>query len=546
VSLDLSQAGGGGIPSAAYVPASYETFDLTKSFPGVVAVDHVSLAVYAGEIHGIIGKNGAGKTVLMSTLAGIYSPSAGRFSVGGTEVDVSHYSPRQARSLGIALIPQEPLFARDQTVVENLFMGGIPQRGFLIDFRGARQAVVELCDRLGLSVKPDQPVGEVSIEDQQMLALGRALFLDRARVILLDEITASLSRQRKQVLKDAMRGALADRPDVSFTLITHHIDEILEFCDRVTVMRDGQAVRTLDVPRVSKAVLASWIVGTEESGVLPSRVGSGEGYSSDKAPAGGEPTPEPADEAGVVLEVSSLGLEDEVEGLSFELRIGEVLGIAGLDGSGKDTVFAILAGIRQPDRGDIRVNGRLARLRTPLDARRAGIAYLPKKRDQYAVLTGRSVQENLLCLVYPQLASRFGLINELRARSRVRATMQTVHIVTPSMATPIDSLSGGNRQKVILGRILQSTPFVYLLNEPTRGVDLATKPDLLATIRSQLASRAGVLLTSESEDELIEICDRVLVLYHGQSIAEVRRGSTLFTSSELYRLVQGVSAGVAA
>ena len=524
---------------------SYETQNLTKTFPGVVAVRDVSIAVHCGEVHGFIGKNGAGKTVLMSVLAGLYPATSGQLRVGGDAVELAHYSPAKARAVGIALIPQEPLVAPERSVLENVFMGRMRSRRGILDVSSARRLVADVCERFAVSAKADQPMGEIGIEDQQMLALGRALFIDRARIILLDEITASLSRERKRVFGEAVSRMVNERPEISFTLITHHIDEILEFCNRVTVMRDGEAVETLDVKTATKASLASWIVGTENvsSGTLAAGSLPVGGVAAD-SPSGqdGQRGDPPVKDQPVKVRADSLGLGNELGSLSFELKIGEICGIAGLDGSGKDAAFNVLAGIEKPERGSIEIDGVKVSLRSPRDARRAGIAYLPKKREQFAMISGRSVEENLLLMMYPRLTSRLGLISGQKARSAALAAIGTWHIKTSGPSQPIDALSGGNRQKVILARIVQVAPDLYLLNEPTRGVDIATKPELLAIIRSNLSQRACVLLTSESEEELVEVCDRIIVLYRGVVVADLRRGHKNFNAGDVYRLIQGVAA----
>lgn len=244
--------------------------------------------------------------------------------------------------------------------------------------------------------------------------------------------------------------------------------------------------------------------------------------------------------APAAIAVESAGLDGSLNDISFDLQLGQVLGIAGLDGSGKDELFSMLAGIRRPNRGSIAVNGRVVTMRSPEESRRVGIAYLPKKRDQYAILTGRPVDENALAMIYPRL-SRFGLINGGRARRIVDDGVRTLKVKTPSIHTPIDSLSGGNRQKTMIIRILATEPVVYLLNEPTRGVDLATKPELLAAIRSRLAARGCVIVASESEDELVEICDRIIALYKGSVVADLTRGDSGFNAADLYRSIQGVA-----
>ena len=532
----------GTVRDEADVP-SYRVTGLTKMFPGILAVDNVTLEVRRGEIHGIIGKNGAGKTVLMSVIGGIYPATSGHLALRDLTVDLTRQTPRRARELGIALIPQEPLVAKHLSVLENLLMGRLPQRRGLVDLTAGRQLLAEIAERFSLNISADRIMGDLRIEDQQMLALGRALFVDQACVLLLDEITASLSRQRKRIFADTLRRAIADRPDISATLITHHIDEILEFCQRVTIMRDGHAVRTIDVAQTSKAELAAWIVG-DEARILGGDAGKAVASTAALAATSNEPKAASASAAlgqiEVVLSVSALRFRNTLQDLSFELRRGQVLGIAGLDGSGKDDVFAILSGLQSPDGGSIEVSGKPCAFKSPSDARARGIAYLPKKRDEYAVLAGRPVEENILAMVYSRISSRTGLIDTDQARSLTQDTVATLTIKTSSGATQIETLSGGNRQKVILGRIVLADPLVYLLDEPTRGVDLATKPELLSTIRQRLANHSAVIVTSESEDELIEICDRVLVLYRGKLVGDVSRGTTAFEAGALYRLVQGV------
>ena len=523
------------------IAPSYAVSDLTKIFPGTKALDGVSMEVYPGEIHVIIGKNGAGKTVLMSVIAGIYKGTSGSLEVGGKAVDVTRYSPAQARQIGVGVVAQDPMVAPNLSVIDNLLMGRMPQWHGLIRFGEGEQLVAEVSDRTGTTFQMKQRVGDLSIEDQQMLALGRSLFVDRVRVLLLDEITASLSRARKQRLKEMLRRAIAERPEISVTLITHHLEEIAEFCDRVTVLRDGRAVCTLDATTVSKEELAGWIVGSEreESGREPGSAAT-RAEALRSVPVLVTTERQTVEKRQTVLRVTSLSIGSLLEDFSLDLGLGEIVGIGGLDGSGKDEVFSIISGLQRPDRGSIEVEGKAVSLRTPSDARRRGIVYLPKKRDQDALLTGRSVEENLLMMVYRDIVSATGMINRTQARGLAQQSIDQFKIKTPSLRTPIDALSGGTRQKVVLARLVHAHPIVYLLNEPTRGIDLATKPQLLSAIRLQLAEGAGVIVTSESEEELTEICDRVIILYHGKVVAELTRGERDFTAGELYRLIQGV------
>lgn len=511
--------------------ASYALTKLTKSFQATVAVNDVSIEVRQGEIRGVIGRNGAGKSVLMSVLAGVMPASTGGLEIADRTVDLTSHSPTQARALGIVLIPQEPLFAQDLDVLDNIFMGRWPRRLGAIDRGRARAQLKGMSERLGIRVSPDQSMDELPIEDQQMLALGTALYVDRASVLLLDEITASLSRSKKQVLGQTLVRAISERPEISVTLITHHIDEVVEFCERVTVMRDGRAVDTLDVSTTTKSELANAIVGDQ-----PVSVPSNAGGTTSRRGKGSR------SEVSTVLKASEIAVGNAVSGVSFDLKVGEVLGVAGLDGSGKDELLASIAGLATVTQGSLELDGVPLDTASPLAAGRAGVVYLPKKREQFAVLTGLTVQENALALVYGKLRTKFGLISGAGARETAQRTISSLRVKAPDLDMPIESLSGGNRQRVMIGRLLNAGPRVFVLNEPNRGVDMASTPEVLEAIRSRLAREAGVILTSESEEELTEICDRILVIYRGAVVADIPRGDDLFESAEIYRLVQGVQA----
>ena len=507
---------------------SYRLHGLTKIFPGVVAVDNVDLTVYNCEIHGIIGKNGAGKTVLMTLIAGVAKATQGEIWVGETKVDLEHYAPWIAHQLGVSLIPQEPLFALHQSVVDNLFLG-IPQKKALglLDHKKMAEKVREIAEHLKINVDPSQRMGSLRIEEQQLLAFGKALYIDKAKVILLDEITASLPGARKKLLLQFLHEALDTGGDLSFTLISHQINEILEFCDRVTVLRDSHVVTTLKIPDTNKAELAGLLVGEEV-----------------KAPNGGAgrsaTQPQAVAEAQELLRVEGLNKAFYYSDVNFSLAKGEVLGLAGLDGSGKNEVLEALGGLLKPDTGALFRKGKKISLNTPNMALENGISYLPKKREEQAVIHNRPVDENTLLTIYPTLRNRWGLINYKKCAILAEEKSKALKVKSPSIKTNIDFLSGGNRQKVILNRVSTTSPDVYVLNEPTRGVDIATKPEILSLIRYSFTKNCGIIMTSESEEEMIEACDRILIFYHGEIRREVRRGEPDFTVAEVYKTIQGV------
>jgi ABC-type sugar transport system ATPase subunit len=502
---------------------SYRLDRLTKTFPGLLAVSNVDLAVRAGEIHGIIGRNGAGKSVLMGMIAGAIRPTSGRIRIGTAEVDIATYTPVLAHRLGVSLVPQEPKFAARLSVVDNLFMGrsvdgafGLVRQGAMVD--QARTVM----DTLRLDISPAETMGRLPIETQQLLAFGKAQFIEEAKVLLLDEITASLSRQRKQMLLGLLRELVGRHPERSFTLISHHVSEIMEFCDRVTVMRDAQAVATLDVSRTSARELADWIVGDKPIIRL-------EGLSSRKS-AKREP----------ILDVRGLAREGIFEDVSVCLSVGEVVGFAGLDGSGKDEAAEALFGLGRLDRGEITQDGRPITIGSPNEAMRRGIALLPKHREHQAVIPGRSIAENILISSYRSISNALGLIDARRAREVSTAKIAQFKVKAAGPFVAMSSLSGGNKQKVLIGRLTLTHPRLFILNEPTRGVDLATKPEILRAIRTGLAETSAVIMLTESEDEMIAVCDRILVFFRGRVIEVLERGAPGFDVGRLYRAIQGV------
>ncbi len=504
---------GDGVPSVAF-----RTEKLTKRFSGMTAVDEVDLSINAGEVHGIIGRNGAGKTVLVSMMAGVLQPTSGSLYVGATRGGAGSYSPGIAHSLGVTIIPQEPEVAPDMSVIDNLFLGSPVKRGALLAHREMRRVAAMALEAVGVGAEPSDRIGSCTIEEQQLLALAKALFIEDARVILLDEITSSLSAARKQQILTLMRREAEER-NRAFVLISHRISEMMTVCDRVSVLRDGCRIDTVDVADTTAAELAALIVGSEVR----------------------QPTLDdfqPSDDE--VLRVERLRRAGRFAGVSFRLRRGEVLGLAGLDGSGKDDVMNALYGLGKVDSGTIAIRGTVAKVTSPSTARRLGVAYVPKKREELAVLHGMSVQDNILLPVYASIRNRLGLIDRKRARELVHTRMERLPFKARSLGADIDSLSGGNRQRVVINRMALLRPDVFVLCEPTRGVDIASKPDIIATIRNGLRAESGVVLTSESEDELIDMCDRVLVFFRGECVREFVRGEPEFNPAAIYNSIQGV------
>lgn len=497
---------------------SYTVQGIRMDFSGVTAVADASFEVNEGTVHGVIGKNGAGKSVLMNMIAGVLTPTGGEMTLGGSAVDIKRWSPRAATDRGIALIPQEPPDLPFLTVQDFLFMGDRKTvKAGIVQHKIMRRKIVDMDERLALRVRPADQMAALPIEVQQLLAFGKAVFLNDARVVLLDEITASLSGERREALLKQLRDLRAGR---SFTLISHRISEIMAACDAVTVMRDGVSVETVPVASTSPHQLAAAIVGNADTHV--------------------HVLPEPRLRGEPVLRLTGVSSPPLLEKIDLVVHKHEVLGLAGVEGSGKDELLEAISGLR-PIQGRVQLDGRDVRVNNPRQAARSGVAYLPKKREELATIHGMSVLENIVLPVARMFASPFGFISEAKLQKVGAPLVRQLQVKTPSLGTDIDNLSGGNKQKVMLARLLLMRPKVYLLNEPTRGVDIATIPELLRVVREKLTENSAVIMTSESEEELLETCDRVLVFVRGRVVRSLKRGDSDFTVGAIYRTGQGVN-----
>lgn len=498
--------------------SSYQVAAIRKDFGGVIAVADASFSVEEGPSTGSSARTGAGKSVLMNMIAGDLAPSGGEIAIGGTAVDVKRWTPRAASDRGVALVPQEPPGLPYLTVEDFLFLGDRSvSRGGVLQRKLIRKRVAEIDERLALRISATDPMASLPIEVQQLLAFGKAVFLENARVVLLDEITASLSGVRRQALLGQLPELCEGR---SFTLISHRISEIMAACDTVTVMRDGLSVQTVAIAQTSPSELAAAIVGNADTHV----------HVAPETRLSGAP----------VLEIRNLSSVPLLDDVSLAVHEHEVLGLAGVEGSGKDELLEVLGGLRA-GRGSTVLAGKNVEFRNPRSAARGGIAYLPKKREEFATIHSMSVLNNVVLPVAGRLAGPLGIVRDATLRRAGAPLVTSMQVKTPSLDTDIGNLSGGNRQKVMLARLQLMRPQVYLLNEPTRGVDIATIPELLRVVREQLTQHSAVIMTSESEEELVETCDRVLVFFRGQLVRELRRGEPFFTVAEIYRTAQGVN-----
>ena len=488
---------------------------ITKIYPGTVALEDVSFEVLPGEVHGLIGKNGAGKSTLVGILAGLIKPTDGTISIGGK---VFPFLTRlQAKREGVAIVPQEPEVVLDLSVAENLYLGDLGIPTGLMDWKKIRRNAVSVLAEFGLDISVDLQAGDLSMSERQLLLILKACVVEDAKVVVLDESSASLSRKDVLILRRIVDGLKAAGKAVVY--ISHHIDELLETCDRLTILRDGQTVAVREKAKLNHHMLSELVVG--------------EGVSLSNA----RPVEECVSLAGEeILRVEEFSRWGVFEDISFSLRRGEILGIAGLRGSGRTEILKALAGIEAADEGMIFIKGNRVRFSTPCAALAKGVAYLPEEREAEGLLKFFSIRDNLI-LNSPRKFSKGGFLSWKKCDRRASEIFQEVQVKAFSLYQDVDELSGGNKQKVVIGRIMANDPEIYLLDEPTRGVDIGAKQAILSIISRRIRSKAGVILTSPGLDDLMDVCDRIFVLSKGVFVHEYARHD--FDEKQLFLDIQG-------
>jgi len=476
-----------------------EVRGVTKRFPGVVANDGVNFALRRGEIHALLGENGAGKTTLMNIIYGLYRPDEGEIFVNGQKAEIN--SPHDAIRLGIGMVHQHFMLVPVFTVAENLILGAEVTRGPMLDLAAARQAVQELSKHYGLEVDPDAVVEDLPVGVQQRVEILKALYR-QARILVLDEPTAVLTPQEVEDLFRVMQG-LRER-GVSIIFITHKLKEVLAIADRITVMRRGKVVGTTEPALTNEQELASMMVGRE---VLL------------------QVAKEPARPGETVLEVEDLWVEDErglpaVQGISFEVRAGEILGVAGVQGNGQTELVEALTGLREPLKGTVRLGGVAMPFKNPRYLIEHGMAHIPEDRQKHGLVLAESVADNLvLCTYYRPPFALHGVRQEKVIWENAERLIQEFDIRTPGPGVPAATLSGGNQQKVIVAREFSRPVRLLIANQPTRGLDVGSIEYIHRRIVEMRDKGAAVLLVSAELDEILSLADRIVVMYRGQIVA---------------------------
>jgi len=471
---------------------------IVKTFPGVRAVDDVSFELERGEIHALVGHNGAGKSTLVKIISGAYQRDGGDFYLDGQSVNFS--DPGQAIAAGIHMVYQELDLIPFLSGSENIYLGQsrFHNRLGFIDHRNKLKAAQELVKRLDVEkIDLTIPVGELSVSKQQIIAIAKAISAN-AKIIIFDEPTSALNESETRKLFDIMR--VLTKEGVTLILITHRLDEIFDIADRVTVMRDGKLIFTRPVNQVKKQEIISTMTDMEG---LPS--------SYERSTPEFGPT---------LLNVQDISVSKTFHNVSFDLHKGEVLGLTGLIGCGAIEVARSIYGASQRDSGEVKINNRPIKKGNTEDAARKRLAFVSDDRKRDGLVVMGSVKTNISLTILDQI-SRFGFVLRKKENQIVRQMIDKLRIRVSSEDQLVSTLSGGNQQKVVLSKWLLKDSEVLLLCEPTRGIDVATKREIHHMIRDFAANGMGVLVVSSEIDEILETCDRVLVLYEGQIIGEV-------------------------
>ena len=462
---------------------------INKSFGPVKVLEGVDFELERGEIHALMGENGAGKSTLMKILTGIYPSDAGQIFVDGREVHV--HSPKEAEALGIAIIHQELNLIRELSVMDNMFLGREKSRGGMLKSAEMRALCREYLALLGITnIDPDQESGTLSIGQQQMVEIAKALSLN-AQVLIMDEPTAALSNREIEVLFKLMRD-LKSR-GVGIVYVSHRMEEIFQVCDRISVLRDGQFVGTRVIKETRIDEIVKMMVGREIGDRYPQR-------SSVPGP--------------VRFKVENLADTKTISGISFEIRQGEVLGVAGLMGAGRSEIAHSLFGLSPKTAGQVWMDGTEIHCRSAIEAINHGIGYVTEDRKSQGLVLGLSVKENISLTNAP---SHFGMIDSAAEAANVSEMIRKLSIRTRDADLEVKSLSGGNQQKVVFAKWLGITPKVLFLDEPTRGVDVGGKAEIYHIINELAASGVAILMISSELPEVLAMSDRILVMHQGQS-----------------------------
>ncbi|MGY5344202.1 sugar ABC transporter ATP-binding protein [Paenibacillus glucanolyticus] len=471
---------------------------ITKEFPGVLALNNCQFELRRGEVHALMGENGAGKSTMMKILTGVYQKDEGTVTYQGKPVELTN--PKAAQDAGISMIHQELNLAPDLTVAQNIFIGREPRRRLrlFLDDQALHRQVKALFQRMGLDMDPAVQVSELTVAKQQMVEIAKALSYN-ADVLVMDEPTAALSETEIEDLFRIIRQLRAD--GVGIVYISHRMDEIKRITDRITVMRDGQYIDTVLTAEVTTQDIISKMVGRQI-------------YETSKPEAA-------ADERETVLEVKGLNQGRALRDISFTLRKGEILGIAGLVGAGRTELARAIFGADRIQSGEIYIHGSRVKMRGPHDAVRLGIGYLSEDRKRYGCVVDLDVKSNVVIASYPEFLRPGGWMNTEKIRKQAEDMVERLKVKTPHVDQEVKFLSGGNQQKVVIGKWLTRDCDILIFDEPTRGIDVGAKSEIYRLLNELAAQGKSIIMISSELPEILRMSHRILVMCEGRITGEL-------------------------
>lgn len=469
---------------------------ITKQYPGVVALDNVCVSFEKGEVHALLGENGAGKSTLIKVLSGAIVPNAGQIIMDGETF--TQITPAIARKLGIGVIYQEFTLVPTLTVAENIFLGKEYRKGIFLDKKAMIRQASEILKELDIDIDPGTPVKQLSVAYQQIVEISKALAND-VKVLVMDEPTAPLTTAEVGSLFRMVRKLVQN--GVTIIFISHRMEELFEIADRVTVLRDGTYVKTLDMKETTTAELISLMVGRSIDEQYPVR-----------SCVIGQP----------VLKVEHIYAKNFIKDVSFQVRSGEIVGLAGLIGAGRTELVRAIYGADPLQAGTIRLNGKKVELKSPAVSIATGVALVPENRKEQGVVLGMSIADNLIMSTVKKL-SAFIFVKQKLCRKLVSEYIEKLRIKTPSAQQKVLNLSGGNQQKVVIGKFLAADPQVYIFDEPTRGIDVGAKHEIYQLMNQLVSQGKAIIMISSELPEILGMSDRILVMHEGRLVGEVSR-----------------------
>ena len=467
--------------------------NITKEFPGVKALDDVTINIERGTIHGLVGENGAGKSTLIKILAGIYQPNKGEIILDGKPCRFN--SPIEARRAGISVVHQEIKLAEPLSVAENMFLGNVQLKNGLVDWKGMCRRAREIVEDLGMDIDINAQVSSLTVAKKQIVEIMHAIN-NNSRILIMDEPSAVLTDRELEVMFRIVK-QLRDE-GITIIYISHRLDEIFGLCSNVSVLRDGCHIDTIPVASVDRQGLINMMVGREMGQEYPKEVGN---------------------VGGTILEVKNLS-RGILQDISFEVKSGEVFGISGLVGAGRTELARAILGIDKPESGEVYVRGKKVHYRTFADAIRDGLGLIPEDRKLQGLVQIMSVKRNTT-LVNMKRVLRAGVISSSLEEKLSKEYADKLHVVTPSMETEVQYLSGGNQQKVVIAKWLFQNSEILFLDEPTRGIDVGAKAEIYRLINRMAKEGKTIIMISSEMPELLGMCDRIMVMHEGHKMGEL-------------------------